>query len=209
MFAARRQFASAIGAEEIDAEIQLPSGAEIADDGTAVYPATVWADGNLLKLEKYFAAVDGTVWSGRRGSLKKISATEKQRVSLYAGGMQRNFYAHRIVASTFLSAIRHAGQDEVDHVDINTKNNALENLRWATRAQNAANKCPVRAEGNAKRARELFSQKVQQLCLETGDVIAEFESGAAAAEATGAKGISNVIAKRRKTSGGFAWRSGK
>ena len=61
MFAARRQFAAAEGLEEIDVEIQLPSGAEIAPDGTAAYPATVCADGNLLKLEKYFAAVDGTV----------------------------------------------------------------------------------------------------------------------------------------------------
>jgi hypothetical protein len=208
MFVARRQFAFADGLEEIDMWVQLPSSSLIAENGTVVYPATIWHRKKLLVLEQYFAAVDGTIWSKRRGSLKPLSESKIRQVGLVVGGMQWNFFVHRVVASTFLTSIRHAGQNEVDHIDVDNPSSALENLRWATRKQNAANKSSTRAKGMAKRVRDLHSQKVQQLCPETGSMTAEFASATAAAKATGLRSVSNItkaIAKRRKTAGGFAW----
>ena len=71
MFVAYRQFASAIGTEELKAvHVRLPSGGEIAPDGTTVYPAKVWTVGaraELLILLGYFVSTRGTIWSRNQG----------------------------------------------------------------------------------------------------------------------------------------------
>ena len=51
MFVAYRQFASAVGAEEIkEVHVRLPVDSIIAPDGTEVYPARVWTKNNRLKI---------------------------------------------------------------------------------------------------------------------------------------------------------------
>ena len=206
MFVAYRQFASAVGAKELkEVHVRLPAASEIAPDGTTVFPATHWYKNELLVLEKYFADVGGDIWSRGNGStLKKLSRAK--RVGLVIGDKKRNFLVHRIMASTFLSGFRHAGQTEVDHID-NTQNGALANLRWCTKRQNAFNKCPTRLKVHRKRVCERSSKPVQQLCPQTGDVIAEFPSGRAAAAALDIfqANISKAIMGQLRTTGGFAW----
>jgi hypothetical protein len=207
MFVAYRQFASAVGTDEIkEVHVRLPGNSEIARDGTVVYPATVW-DKNKLLLEKYFADVSGDIWSRKNGStLTKLS--KAGRVALIVGGETRQFLVHRIIASTFLSALRHNGQTEVDHIDIDRENNALSNLRWATKKQNAANKCPVRAKAHRKRVGDLSARPVHQLCPKDGSILEEFPSQRAAAEALGIfqGNISKATSGKLGTTGGFAWR---
>jgi hypothetical protein len=216
MFVAYRQFASASGTEELkEVPVRLPSGAEIAPDGTTVYPAKVWTVGaraELLVLPGYYASTDGNIWSRNQGgTLKKISPNRNLQVCLYVGvgeqRKQRAFLVYRIVASTFLSGIRHSGQTEADHIDVQRQNGALANLRWATKKQNAANKCPTKKKATAEKVGELSSKPVQQLDKD-GNVIAEFPSLVAAAAALGLSknAISNCVTGRRKTAGGFAWR---
>ena len=212
MFVAVRQFASASGFKEIEAwRVRLPRGARTAPDGTTAYPATVWAKGALLVLGGYFVSTCGVVWSRMNNLYKPLSINEKNRVSLTIEGKQRGFYSYRIVASTFLSGIRHAGQNQVDHIDINTKNNALENLRWATSTQNASNKCPAKKKAAGQRTSDLCSRPIQQLD-DDGNVLAEYLSATAAEAALklqniriSSSNISKVIAGKRPTAGGFAW----
>jgi hypothetical protein len=206
MFVAVRQFASAVGFKELkEVHVRLPANSEIAPDGTEVFPATVWTKNELLILKGYFADVDGYVWSRRNGTMKKLS--RNKQVGLRIDGKTRMVLVHRVLASTFLSGIRHPGQTEVDHIDINSQNNAPANLRWCTPSQNSTNKCATRKEAHIKKNRELVSKPVQQLCPQNGNVIAEFSSARAATASLGIsfKCISAVISGRRKTGGGFSW----
>ena len=213
MFVAVRQFASASGTKELkEVHVRLPSGAKIAPDGTEVYPGKVWTCGakaELLVLPGYFASIDGDIWSRNQGgTLKKISTNKNLQVFLCVDGKRPGFLVHRIVASTFLSSIRHAGQTEVDHIDVERQNGALANLRWATKKQNAANKCLKRKKATYARLSTLFSRAVQQLCSKNGSVIAEFPSLVIATAALGLSknAISNCVTGRSSTAGGFAWR---
>lgn len=211
-FVAVRQFASAVGTKEVKSQrVRLPAGAETAPDGTTVYPATVWTKGELLQLPGYFASTSGEVWSRRQQKQMTVLSVSDNLVSLKIDtlGKQRTFLVHRIVASTFLSCIKLDAQTEVDHVDRNRNKNDLENLRWATKKQNASNKCPVKKKATAARLRYLFSRAVQQLCPQNGSVLAEFPSSTIAMTALGIKSknaIGNCMAGRSPTAGGFAWR---
>lgn len=212
MFVAYRQFASAAGTKEIKAlRVPLPSGAKTAADGTVVYPASVWTVGaqtELLSLPEYFASTCD-IWSRNKGGLlKKLKPNKHFQVITYINGKRRPFLVHRIIASTFLSKIRHAGQEEVDHIDIDKGNHALANLRWASKAQNASNKCSKRKKATSERLRDLFSRAVQQLSIVDGSFIAEFPSLKSATEAMGCSKycINACVLGKTQTSCGFAWR---
>ncbi len=59
------------------------------------------------------------------------------RVSLSKDGQVKRFEIHRLVATEFI-----ANSDEknlVDHIDHDTTNNHVSNLRWATKSENAMN----------------------------------------------------------------------
>jgi hypothetical protein len=169
-----------------------------------MHPAAVWTKNKLLILEKYFANVDGEIWSQQQGSLKKLSRCKRHRCAISVKGTKRSFYVHRIIASTFL--VRGADQVEVDHIDRRLENCALVNLRWVTKTENAANKCATKAKALCKRIRELKSKPVQQLCNNV--VLHEYPSATAAGKSLGIsrEGIRDAVLGRRKTAGGFEWR---
>lgn len=60
-------------------------------------------------------------------------------VNLFEDGRGRTWTVHRIVAITFLGAPTD-GKTDVAHADGDKRNNRVENLRWATRAENEADK---------------------------------------------------------------------
>lgn len=94
-----------------------------------------------LRFPGYVIFDDGSVVS----HLKAPRILSPIRVGKYVGlqlrnsdGVTQKIYLHRLVAETFHGAPP-PGQ-EVRHLDGNKKRNSEDNLRWGTRAQNAADK---------------------------------------------------------------------
>lgn len=112
------------------------------------------------------------------------------RVNLYCGGKAAFRYVHRLVAVAFLTG---EVKREVDHIDGNKTNNNVENLRWATSAENVNN--PVTIKLRAKPV----------VCVDTGKI---FESLSAAGDHLRVSVAAICYAARgvRKTAGGFHWR---
>lgn len=55
-------------------------------------------------------------------------------VKLYRNSTRKNAYVHRIVAETFIPKTAQAS--EINHIDRNKANNAVQNLEWVTHSQN-------------------------------------------------------------------------
>ena len=74
----------------------------------------------------------------RKGNTKLLSPNDigngYLRVSLYKNGNQKNIFVHRLVAKAFIA--NPENKPEVNHKDLNPKNNNLDNLEWVTRREN-------------------------------------------------------------------------
>jgi hypothetical protein len=93
-----------------------------------------------------------------------------------------------------------------DHIDRNIHNNHIDNLRWATREEQANNKGKKRKIGYISRK----SYKVEQIDINTQAVIKIWDSPSIAAYAlnVNVKGImENIrVPERKKTAHGYIWR---
>jgi hypothetical protein len=61
-------------------------------------------------------------------------------VHLHKNGTQHPFHVSRIVGKTFIPNSDPENLTEIDHIDRNTKNNHVTNLRWVNRKTNAQNR---------------------------------------------------------------------
>ena len=91
----------------------------------------------VVGFEDYEVSNQGRV---RKGTLY-LSITPQTcgyyRVPLRKDGKQYQKLIHRLVAEAFLEP---SEKPEVDHIDKNRLNNCVENLRWATRAEQNMNR---------------------------------------------------------------------
>lgn len=76
-----------------------------------------------------------------KGRVLKQANTGRNRVYKYVAlsknGKVKNKYIHRLVAETFIT--NPENKPTVDHIDRDTSNNTLENLRWATYKEQTSN----------------------------------------------------------------------
>lgn len=84
-------------------------------------------------------------------------------VTLRKNGVRKNFYIHRLVATAFVDNPN--GDDYVNHIDYNIRNNMHTNLEWCTQRENILHSVPnMRKPHNNK----LPSTGERYICLKNG-----------------------------------------
>jgi len=87
----------------------------------------------------YLIYNDGRVYSKYYNKLKKSYQCKKGycRLNLY-NGKEKKFLVHRLVALHYIPNPNN--YPEIDHIDRNTQNNHVSNLRWVTNQENMDNR---------------------------------------------------------------------
>jgi hypothetical protein len=121
---------------------------------------------------RYFVSDDGRVWSVPSSKLLQTRLTWQGYVIValnHAGGPGRQKKVHRLVAEAFLP--NPENKPQVNHIDSVKANNRVENLEWATSAENIAHSTAL---GNYSGVNPRAGQKF------TVEQIADFRAKAAA-----------------------------
>lgn len=140
-------------------------------------------------------------------------------VRLYKNGKARTTYIHRLMAIAFIP--NPYNKPEVDHINTNTQDNRIENLRWVTHKENANNiltrqHCNENVYTKEVAKRSLEKRKitnganapktVYQYTLD-GKYLGEYFSMEEAERQTGASHICEVLDDNTLSAGGFIWTS--
>lgn len=141
------------------------------------------------------------------------------RVQLWKDGKCFKRLVHRLVAEAFLE--KPGDGYQVNHKDLNKKNNHVDNLEWVIPEENVRHAIET-IDGRRERLKhdmsaigkkygyigaEKSKKPVVQIDVKTGEIINEFSSAREAAKATGScyKKISAVCLGLRKTHNGYRW----
>lgn len=180
---------------------------------------TIWKD--IKGYEGlYQVSNKGEVKSLVKGTLMKPFDNGRYlRIGLYKEGKQKKFLIHRLVAETFIPRI--AGKPQVNHRDLDTKNNSVENLEWVDGKENvrhAIDNISGRAEYLKSTMSEVGKEhyihgvqaskkSVKQIDINSGETLNIFESAREAGRRTGSryKNISQVCKGQKKTHNGYKW----
>ena len=89
--------------------------------------------------ENYLIYPEGRVYSKKNDKFLKhhIGTTGYYYVSLCKDGKAKKYKIHRLVAIHYIP--NPDNKPQVDHINRNTLDNRVENLRWATRSENMQN----------------------------------------------------------------------
>jgi hypothetical protein len=136
-------------------------------------------------------------------------------------GVAKKHLIHRLVLSTF-KPTKNWEEMQVNHKDMNKRNNHISNLEWVNNKQNINhmldNRPEVREQLKKSMSKigkkynhlgaEASKKPVARIDLKTNEVIDIFESAREASRKTGAnyKNISQVCNEERKTHMGFGWK---
>lgn len=127
----------------------------------------------------YYADEHGCIWSDKRGTLTRRSATKKGGtylgVSLSSSGVVTTHYVHELVALAFHGE-RPAGW-QVMHLDDDPLNNRADNLRYGTPQENYAQ---IWTTGRGRRGERQPMSKL------TAEIVVEIRLAAATGESHGA-----------------------
>lgn len=135
---------------------------------------------------------------GKKGQLMsiKLNPGHYPRVCISPKelGTEKKHYVHTLVSWAFHS--RKQDATSIDHIDRNVHNCHASNLRWATVAENLANR--------AEHANRRRSRQVEKLGAD-GSVTAVYESILEASQSTGIS-IDRIKYQLRRTGGSTQWR---
>lgn len=90
--------------------------------------------GRVRSLDRVVVYRSGSKRIVRGRILKQTFSTSYYKVSLCKNGAIVKRNVHRLIAETFLEPVE--GKDYVDHINADTRDNRVENLRWVTMAEN-------------------------------------------------------------------------
>lgn len=146
------------------------------------------------------------VFGKRRPTFKATFGNQSKddqylRLSVYSDAKEsyQTTYIHRLIALAF-HGIAPEGKTDVHHIDSNPRNNLPGNLMWCSHQYN----CGQRNHPNKGRS-------IIQIDLDTGNVIAQWDSISAAAQSVG-KGSSHALGNALLRKGGectlygYMWR---
>jgi len=145
-----------------------------------------------------------------------IGPTGYYEINIFLYGKRVHKKVHRILMEAFVP--NPENKDTIDHIDTNTLNNSLDNLRWATYKENTNNtKSLPRILNALERAHSIWKRAVVQKDLE-GNIIRVFDSAKEASVITGIdKNSIGQCARKRVgyskegwlsrnlTAGGYKW----
>lgn len=119
----------------------------------------------MTELWKEIPGFEGRYEVSTRGRVrnyktKRVLSTKRLRdgypsIRLTKDNNRKNYYVHRLVALVFIP--NPENKPCVDHVDRNRQNNCVDNLRWATYADNAINR------NNSSPGVKSLEQRVKEL----------------------------------------------
>ncbi len=94
---------------------------------------------NIPDYDRYAVSNIGRVINNKTGRILKPGFNKHGylQVSLYKDGKAKSYLLHRLIALAFLENVDN--KDLVDHINNIKHDNRLENLRWATMAENNQN----------------------------------------------------------------------
>jgi hypothetical protein len=177
---------------------ELESYGASKDGRIIAYPKV--REGNLSQLKNMKNRVNK---SQRFYKARLIKQAFKQRywyVNLMHNNIKKNYRVHRLIYKTYKGEIPE--NMVIDHIDGNTKNNNIDNLRCVTISENCRNP-------NTKYKK---SKAILQINPETMEIIAKFKSISDAEVEMGKDYISGMASHigdcckgKRRTAHGFIW----
>lgn len=93
--------------------------------------------GNVRSKNRVSESYGGRMCS-RKGRNRKFGGDRYALVDLCIEGERKTYSVHRLVALAFIPNPENL--PEVDHIDRNTRNNCVSNLRWVSKCENQANR---------------------------------------------------------------------
>lgn len=151
---------------------------------------------------RYQASTMGRIRStGTRNAGRVLKLTSRKRdgyqtVALHRDGKQTTYKVHRLVAATFL--LNPDALPDVDHRDGVRSNNAIDNLRWASKSRNSIDRhkahgqVPLLGVSRANSAKNPFRAHISVGRQQRHLGVFPTAEAAAQARAEAAKGVVHV-----------------